>query len=490
MGAISREPTVDRRPYWCYLAVSGGFLAFILYASFFRDFGPDSRIALGTEQPWLSFRRLSRSGVWDISVNVLLYVPLGALVALTLACRQRIRMFSTWLVLGLLISLGIEHIQRYIQRQPDVLDVISNAVGYGLGYFLIAIAQRWWGLDAAGLLGMGQDRDRDRRDAGRQLTAVRFLYVMVMLLVQLLPFDLSVRATEIYAKLHAATGETPRILVDPFYHWHHASPSAWHQMWISLLGFIPLGALTARVGWHRGRCDWVSAVGGCILLALVIEGAQLFLRSATSDISTLFLAAAGGALGWGAVRWWGALEQPGHQRPQRLLGQRLAYSWLGCALLIALYQLSPYTFELKWESVLHKLRHESNLVPFRSHFHARSVSAAVDLLREFALGIPLGAITAWILAQRQRSRVEGVSRPAALLRNGDQLERPELICLVSSLVSLGLGGLVESLQVVVQGRTVDLTDVLLLGCGGLMGAVWIIAWQRTYAQPTMENRTR
>jgi glycopeptide antibiotics resistance protein len=108
--------------------------------------------------------------------------------------------------------------------------------------------------------------------------------------------------------------------------------------------------------------------------------------------------------------------------------------------------LSPFEFELSVKVLKQKFLYESNIIPFKAHFSARSISAAVDIVREIIQYIPLGALI-------------------ALSMNGRK-----------TFIWAGLGGFclaffIELLQLSVIGRYVDLTDSLLAAAGAVMGAL-------------------
>src|SRR5262245_7563740 len=71
-----------------------------------------------------------RSGV-DIIGNVVLYVPLGMLVALCAGQSP-----WAWLLFGLgsVMSFSIEVLQRHVGRCSDSIDVVMNSGGYLLGF--------------------------------------------------------------------------------------------------------------------------------------------------------------------------------------------------------------------------------------------------------------------------------------------------------------------------------------------------------------------
>ncbi|WP_156498148.1 VanZ family protein, partial [Oleiphilus sp. HI0043] len=107
--------------------------------------------------------------------------------------------------------------------------------------------------------------------------------------------------------------------------------------------------------------------------------------------------------------------------------------------------LSPFDFELSLKAIKQKLIYDSNVIPFKAHFSARSIGAAVDIVREVLLYLPLGSLLSLYLSLKYKT-------------------------LVILTVTLLYGLSIELLQVLVIGRYVDLTDCLLASLGGLIGA--------------------
>jgi len=80
-----------------------------------------------------AFATASRLGSLDFALNIVLFLPLGALL------RLLGRRTSTATAVGALLSLGIESAQMYIpSRHPSQLDVLANTLGALLGALLAA----------------------------------------------------------------------------------------------------------------------------------------------------------------------------------------------------------------------------------------------------------------------------------------------------------------------------------------------------------------
>lgn len=132
-------PAARRSSLPRYLA--GAYLVLIVYASLhpfsgWRDLGLSPLAFLDAAWPryWTLF---------DLSINVLSYLPLGFLLALTLArLPGRLSPALAATLLAALLSLVLECLQTWLpSRVPSNLDLAGNALGAGIG----ALLTRWHG---------------------------------------------------------------------------------------------------------------------------------------------------------------------------------------------------------------------------------------------------------------------------------------------------------------------------------------------------------
>ena len=77
----------------------------------------------------------------EFGANILLFVPLGVLLALQLPRR------AAWLgiVAGAVVSLAIEALQAGLlpERVATPSDVVANTIGAAIGVLMVALARRW-----------------------------------------------------------------------------------------------------------------------------------------------------------------------------------------------------------------------------------------------------------------------------------------------------------------------------------------------------------
>lgn len=408
----------------------------------------------------------------DIATNVLLFLPLGTLVALRLG-PSRVRVWSPWLLLGSAVSVCLELTQAFTDRSPDPVDVLTNTSGHVIGYVVGLVAIRRFGFRPEVLLGLAGAHHDEKR---RTVAGLLFLYVCVYVVIQMVPFDVSVSLSRIHAKLIAAGEGTPRIILDPLLH-VRKGPGGLLDLFYAAMGVIPAAALVTHLDTLRGRRSLLRALWFGTVLATAVEAAQVFILSRTVDIAYVLLAPAGAALGWGLAWGWqriqGAQEagRPGHTRER---AYALGLGMLVYVVFLGSLALAPYELETDISAVIRKLREETNWVPFRVHFDLHSMVAARDLIKETSQFVPLGLLLGLLARERRRRPFPGAEEERAGTLGGASRGRwrsVEVILAGGACALLGLG--FEVGQAFCVGRFVDLTDVLLAGIGGLAGAALV-----------------
>lgn len=391
----------------------------------------------------------------DIATNVLLFLPLGVLVALRRGALQR-GPWSAWLLLGTAVSVALEVAQAFTDRWPDPVDVLTNSSGYLAGYALVFVVIRRFGLRPQVLLGLSTVHHDEKV---RTVAGMLFLYVCVYAVLQLVPFDITVSLGRIHAKL-LATGDAPRIILDPLFHLRQGSDSVLKLIYAAL-GVVPAAALKAHLDALRGRQSFVVTVWFGTVLGTVLELMQVFVVSRTVDIACVLLAPVAAAVGW--MLAWGWKRIQGAQPVQGARRVRERLYWLGLTALVYLGILialawAPFDVEPDLRLVAQKVREESNLVPFRVHFEMHSLPAVRDVIEESVQFAPLGLLV--VLFCRQLG-----ARVARLAR----MERRTMMAIAAA-VCAAVALFLELGQAFFRGRFIDITDVILAGLGGLLGS--------------------
>ena len=386
----------------------------------------------------------------DIATNVLLYIPLGALAALRID-PARLRVLSPWLALGPVVSLVMEIAQSFTDRTPDLVDLFTNTSGHVAGFLLVVIAVQRIGLKPAALLGLSSGQQSS--DQLRTVQGLLFLYVCVYAILQLAPFDISVRLENIHGKLLGGESGVPRIILDPLFHVRQGAAGVLPMLY-ALIGVAPIAALRCHIRASQAREAVLSPLWFVTAVAAALELGQVFVLSRTTDIVDILLAPLGGLLGVALARGWHRLQHtatPRHEadRPTHIVGFALVIYLV----ILTVLTWAPYQFELDVPAILRKLKTESNWWPFREHFALRNLPAARDLVEETVQTIPLGLLLI-VLVQRLRPGLSFVARLA-----------------VVAALCAGVGGFLELTQVACKGRFVDITDVVLAITGGVIGGL-------------------
>jgi VanZ family protein len=209
-------------------------------------------------------------------------------------------------------------------------------------------------------------------------------------------------------------------------------------LWIGSIwtGARGAGAVARSVG------VWIASV----LFVTSLEFAQVYFPPRSVALQDVFAGSVGAAIG--IVAWWISARRVLHLlgRWSRGRGREALAEWLlwPYAAFLILYDVmpldltsSPHVLYEKWQ------RHMIWLVPFASA-HGTFVQILYDLGVEALLWLPLAAL--WVVSGRG-------SRLAAWC--------------VTVLASIGVG----TVQVVVQSRVSDVTDVLCAAAGGAVGVL-------------------
>lgn len=428
------------------------YLCFIGVASFYltRDIPLDINIGLNRLFRSTIFSlRFSFHNLRDIATNILLYMPLGIFLAgYHHAGRSPERKTLVFGVLaGFLISVLVELVQAFIGRYSDIIDVISNGSGHAISYILFTFAVRKYKLNPLHLLGMNTS---DGAGIAKSIAGVRFIYVAVVYIVSLLPFNISVRLNELIAQLIVISADdVPRIIVDPFYHFT-TPQSTWHSLSSTLLMYLPLAAMSTWLSVSRGLNTWLWPLLHCFALACFIEFSKVFVLGARSDIAIILLAPVIGFL-TSMLMSYSLRVNSNHLAKQQELLIVLILSLLAYVIFLALWSLSPFEFETSVNLLKEKAVNGSNFLPFRFHFTGRSIGAAIDIAREFMLYVPLGLLLSYLYYEM------GGKKKAPILYVG--------------IIVAVIAGCLELIQLLVIERYVDITDPILSVCGGLTGMV-------------------
>jgi glycopeptide antibiotics resistance protein len=377
-------------------------------------------------------------GLPDVVANILFFMPLGVAFAFTgpgtrLADPVRVGLGAG--LIGGALSLGVEVLQLFTRdRTTSLGDLVFNAGGCAVAAGVAAEWRRSVGEQVKGFL---------EREAGRDVRRVHAgLLLGLLALGGLVPFDvtLDIGALKAGARAFLAdpvglTGLTDVVLV--FIPW-------------CVAGVALAGALPVHRGWRRvaGAGAVALVVGG------VVEIGQFFIASRVPGVGEACVAGVAGLVG-GALRrpLEGIAARHGHPLDAPLpagelvrAGPRLAFG--AFVLYVALDALRPFTL-IAAEDIDARLSWDV-LVPFGGYYANMASNVLTDLLVGTATYAALGYAVA------ARRCPPGLQPTAAVYRAAMG---------AACILAFGL----EAMQIAVEGRTVELSDVYIAGFGGWAG---------------------
>ena len=438
-----------RRVYaWTAVAVA----VFAIYASLIPfEFRPvPVERAIGRFERVMLSSRTERTSRSNYLANTLLFVPIGfGLSGAALAQRRGRWLPILWIpgivATSLAISLTAEFLQIFVPgRIVSRDDVAAQMLGCVVGITAWMIA----GDRLTAWLRTASDRQRGDRIA-RALSA----YAVLWTFMNLAPFDVTVDLGTIANRYRRGL-----ISLVPF---ADAAAQPWRFTWDALattLSALPLGAL-GLVGWtglgarRHARAAFVFGASFVVLM----EVAQIFIRSHGADVTDALFGALGVAAGVWLARRALSHRQAVEPLPRRAVSaQALVILLVWCGVLCA-YHWLPYDFAFQPEAIKHKLGRMS-LVPFVGYWSGSDLNTFKNVLVKLGLAVPFGIIAAFVVQRRIASR--------SVLAAG------------WILVAAGVFGAIEAGQLLLAARTPDPTDVL-VSVAGCAAGLWIGRWVRT-----------
>jgi glycopeptide antibiotics resistance protein len=433
---VNPAPFPTRRSYF---ALALAFIAFAVYGSLL----PFDLQPVPLASAWDQFRatviaspsRISRS---DVLANVLLFVPIGFALAGSLLVDRTRRLATLGAIVAILpVSLAVSALAEFLQtftvgRVPSHLDIAAQTVGCLLG---IAV----WAVTGSGLTrwlrdsfaATGQDR----------LSRVLAAFAAGWLFMNLAPFDITVDVGDLARRVR--DGKITLVLFSD------SGVTGARRIWDALaetISAVPLGVL-GIVGFNRRRHrPPPAAFAFGTTLVVLVEMAQVFIRSHAADVTDAIF----GSLGVGLGVWIGTRTLPRASAalavpPSRVVSWHAATVFGVWCLVLCLYHWLPYDFGFDQDAIRRKLARVS-LLPFAGYRASSYLNAFNDLLVKIALSVPLGVSAAFVFRGR------GVARG--------------VITIAWLLLAAGIFGAIETGQLFLPTRVPDPTDVLV----GVMGA--------------------
>jgi LPXTG-motif cell wall-anchored protein len=362
--------------------------------------------------------------VVDAVRNIALFAGWGAVWIVTGPATHLLRRIAGATLTGAALSIFVEIVQlTSIRRTSSILDVATNSAGALAGAAVVALA----------ILLLRRRREA-RSFIGMPAAVFAAGYGAAVALEMFIPLF----QPETLPGASGAFMSRLRHAMEQF------EPASLLEMPLLNLLLLPAAgafavAALAESGWSYRRA-WPLVAGVGALLAASLEilagGAGHPIIAGAVPINALALA--GGAAA--AAHWLPGLTTRlrGRQRPLALLA---AYAALLC-----LWAWRPFTPDLSADAFMQQLTLE-RLTPLAAHGQSFNIISVVDVLRQFALLAPVGALLAvWPLRHRG--------------------------WLAGPLPGVYAAALLEAGQLFITGRLFDVTDLIIGGAGALIG--WVI----------------
>jgi VanZ family protein len=330
----------------------------------------------------INFQSLS-----DWVTNVVLFIPLGYLV--TAACAVDRPGVSPLVAVGVVVgcalfSASIEFTQLFFPpRVCSLNDVVAESIGGALGALLWLVVGQpltaWARRDSFGLL------------AGVFPVELLPCCVLVLTVVQLLPFDLSFQPGALYHKYKEG-----RVRLAFFMPWPGIEKLALREL-PNIFLFLPIGVLLSGLGASRWRewAGWRRVF--CLALILVggIKFLQLFALSRNSFALDVFTYALAILLGWALG------VAVGKSSPARRIGARRVelepQRWhFGAALVVWLVAVAflnwhPFDFSFDLRRAAQRLN-DVPFIPFVDYWGGNYFNALDQIISRLAVYVPVGMI--------------------------------------------------------------------------------------------------
>ena len=413
------------------------YTAFVVYGSLvpleYRAIPWDDAVARFGAIPFLRLGIGSRA---DWVANLLLFIPLTFLWmgVLTSGAGRAGSVLITLLLIPVAaaLSVGIEFTQLFFpQRTVSQNDIFAETLGGILGVLV------WWGVGGRFLEWLHAWQQTHARAALAERLA--WVYLAGVLVYNVLPLDLTISLVEIYHQWRDG-----KVNLIPFGSLPGDAAEALYEIATDALIWVPLALMWRLDGTRSARRVWGMTFGAAALLEIL----QLFVYSRVSDVTDLFTAAAGAALGTWAGGRLAVRVSPASPMPawSAWLPFALALAWV---LLLGVVFWFPFDFQTNGAFIKSRLDFVQR-VPFEVYYFGTEFRAITEVLRKTLFFAPLGGLLAWGVARQPwRWRVP--------------------LFALAMLVLAGLPVAIEGGQLMLPHKIVDLTDGLLAWLGGLAG---------------------
>jgi glycopeptide antibiotics resistance protein len=446
----ARQKTSAAAPRRAYLFIAAiAWTVFAVYGSLvpllYRPVAWNDAIERFQNLPPLGFGLGTRA---DLVANILLFIPLTFFWSGALS-RGR-GPLARWLTAAVIVptatvaAMGLEFTQiwfagRTVSRNDIVAETAGGMIGVVCWLVLGERVVAWVGRYNADRLAKSQVR--------WWLEA----YMLGLLIYSVIPLDLTMSLTELYDKYQRG-----QVLLIPFAYSYESASSVVYQFFADVMMFVPVGAWLAVSNWHRriARSPLIGAAVGGVMIAAIVEFAQLLVISRFTDVTDILLGATGATIGAWVV---GRVDRSGSRgRAGAAAGQlSRVVPWLvaivGYSAFVAVGLLFPFRFTGDRRLIHERLDEFLTRLPFLSLYLGNEFNAIKQLLIRVLVFVPLGVLWAFVAHVARLPLVRFLLFSFAMA------------------YAFALALSIELVQVLMPARVADLTEVLLCVVGAAVG---------------------
>jgi len=401
------------------------------------------------------FTSRGRVSLVDIAGNIILFLPFGFLLFMLLRYGRSSHPILKCLFAGAALSFLIEFSQLFIiGRDSAPHDLINNALGSWIGGIAAAIYS-------------GKVSTISRKIFHDLLNSKPFALIVVIIgiaqsLSEIMPFTVSVSVSSFQRSVKNSN-------IIPFDYQSIGKLFLNSPNKNDLLGFdftlffenvffwLIVGYLIMlcyQLYWRKERRAKVSMIFLPIVYFSVLEFAQLFIISRTTDINDIISGSAGIYLGYFLY----SITKNFRRVPIAEDGiDLLKFPLILYIIFIIFAGLRPFDWTLAPDILAHDLKAD-HLIPFYAYFRKHSLWNIFDLIDSILYFMPISLF--WTYKLRGR----GISFASIY------------ILTITTGLLIGLG--IEITQIFSISRVAEITDVLSYGLGGALGTFLIYYFEK------------
>ncbi len=395
----------------------------------------------------------------DLVGNVILFMPFGFFLALYFIHLKQTLKVQRVVLLGFLLSLSIEILQigfRY--RTPSVTDLITNTFGTFLGVELARLYFKKFEQRLKILLHHILENE--------PITLIILLILLVQLFASMLPFNVTITVSDlkkaiVYTNIQPFGFKPLGQMLNA--HLKHLDRFSFSE--INFLGNVLFYSIFGYLVLYSYFQYWRKKhYGKLIVFALLfvyfpfLEITQFFIKSRFSDVNDIISGYFGA---WsGAIIFLLVKKKEWFHNGSKIVLSHFTVPILIYLIYIFYKGFSPFNFSLQHEVLSLNLK-TRYLVPFYAYYKVTSLWNIYDLLESFFWLMPLGFIIAYWLNEQKR------------LKQAYQ---------IGFVIGLLFSLIIEGSQLFLPTRTGDITDVIFMTTGSLLGVYLFNYYNKNYLQ--------